>query len=89
MLMHTVPKSVDASLIKDRIKDLKYVKRLKDIHIWSVNADSVLTAKVDIACTCRCVPVAKVREQIIKIAEKRHIQHCNVEITVVPLEESS
>jgi len=87
-LMETAPKSVDSILVRDYIKNLKYVKKLNDMHIWSINHDtSVLTAQVEIACTCRCVPVSKVREQITKIAEKRHIHHCNIEITVVPLEE--
>jgi len=87
-LMETVPKSIDSKALIKSIRDLKYVKELKDIHIWSVNeTDNALTAKVDIACTCQCVPVSKVREQITMIAEKRHINHCNIEITVVPIEE--
>jgi len=87
-LMETVPKSIDSRALIKSIKDLKYVKELKDIHIWSVNeTDNALTAKVDIEGTCNCVPVSKVREQITMIAKKRHINHCNIEITAVPIEE--
>lgn len=87
-LMETVPKSIDSRALIRNIEDLKHVKELKDIHIWSLNeTDNALTAKVDIACTCQCVPVSRVREQITMIAEKRHINHCNIEITVVPIEE--
>jgi len=87
-LMETVPKSVDSRALIKNIQELKHVKELKDIHIWSVNeTDNALTAKVDIACPCECVPVSSVREQITTIAEKNHINHCNIEITVVPIEE--
>jgi len=88
LLMEAVPKSVDTKALIRNIRGVKYVTKLKDLHVWDVGfADSALTVKVDVACECQCVPVSRVREQIIKIAEKRHINHCNIEVRVVPTEE--
>merc|ERR1719285_519103 len=85
VLMDTVPKSVDSKGIMSDISGLKYVKKLKDLHIWNVSyTDTALTAKVEVACGCKCEQSEVVRKQIIQLAEDMDINHCNVDIRVVP-----
>jgi len=85
VLMDTVPKSVDSKGIMSDINGLKYVKKLRDLHIWNVSyTDTALTAKVEVSCACKCQQAVAVREQIIELAEDMDIQHCNVDIRVVP-----
>jgi len=88
VLMETVPKLVDSTVVIRNIKGLQHVKKLRDIHIWNVGYnETAFTAKVNVACDCRCSRSLEVTKQIGKIAKDMGIKHCVIEIEVVPTKE--
>jgi len=88
VLMETVPKAVDPTLVIRNIKGLQHVKKLRDIHIWNVGYnETAFTAKVNVACDCRCNRSVEVTRQIGRIAKDMGIKHCIIEIEVVPTKE--
>jgi len=85
VLMETVPKVVDSTVVIRNIKGLQHVKKLRDIHIWNVGYnETALTAKVNVACDCRCNRSLEVTKKIGKIAMDMGIKHFTIEIEVVP-----
>jgi len=88
VLMETVPKVVDSTLVIRNIKGLQHVKKLRDIHIWDVGYnETAFTAKVNVECDCRCNRSLEVTKQIGKIARDMGIKHCIIETEVVLTEE--
>jgi len=88
VLMETVPKVVDSTVVIRKIKGLQHVKKLRDIHIWNVGYnETALTAKVNVACDCRCKRSLEVTNQIGRIAKDTGIKHCIIETEVVPIKE--
>jgi len=88
VLMETVPKVVDSTVIIRNIKRLQHVEKLRDIHIWNVGYnETALTAKVNVACDCRCNRSLEVTKQIGRIAKDMGIMHCIIEAQVVPTKE--
>jgi len=81
VLMETVPKVVDSTVVIRNIKGLQHVKTLRDIHIWNVGYnETALTAKVNVACDCRCNRSLEVTKQIGRIAKDIGIMHCIIEV---------
>jgi len=88
VLMETVPKAIDSTVVIRNIKGLQHVKRLRDIHIWNVGYnETALTAKVNVSCDCRCIRSLEVTKQIGWIAKDMGIKHCIIETEVVPTKE--
>jgi len=88
VLMDTVPKMLDSTVVIRNIKGLQHVKKLRDIHIWNVGYnETALTAKVNVACDCRCSRSLEVTKQIGKIAKDMGIKHFIIETEVVPTKE--
>jgi len=84
VLMETVPKVLDSTVVIRSIKDLQHVKKLRDIHIWNVGYnETALTAKVNVECDCRCNRSLEVKKQIARIAKDIGIKHCIIETEVV------
>jgi len=91
VLMDTVPKNMDTVKILSSIRNIKYVQDVKHFHVWSVGMDSLaLTVMLDVSGNehgCNCSKRSGVTKRVREIAEDNGIDHCNVEITELSLEE--
>ncbi|HET8685526.1 MAG TPA: cation diffusion facilitator family transporter, partial [Methanosarcina sp.] len=80
LLLEGVPENIDIDAIKEAILSVEGVKRIHDLHIWSLEGETdILTAHVVVENKYLQTP-DKMRQSIKNKLEERHIEHSTLEL---------
>lgn len=80
LLLEGVPAYIDIDKIKEAISSVEGVKRVHDIHIWSLEGETdILTAHVVVEDKYLQIP-ENIKQSIRSILKKRHIEHSTLEL---------
>jgi cobalt-zinc-cadmium efflux system protein len=80
LLLEGVPKYIDIDKVKESILSVEGVRRVHDIHIWSLEGETdILTAHVVVENKYLQKP-ENIKQSIRSILKKRHIEHSTLEL---------
>jgi len=80
LLLEGVPGHIDIDEVKKSVLSVKGVKKIHDIHIWSLEGETdILTAHIVVEDKCLQEP-DKIRQYIKSKLEKHHIEHSTLEL---------
>lgn len=80
VLLQGIPEHINIEEVKKSILSVKGVKKVHDIHIWSLEGETdILTAHVVVKDRCLQEP-NKIRQSIKNELERHHIEHSTLEL---------
>jgi cobalt-zinc-cadmium efflux system protein len=80
LLLEGVPAYIDIDKVKEAISSVEGVKRVHDVHIWSLEGETdILTAHVVVEDKYLQIP-ENIKQSIRSILKKRHIEHSTLEL---------
>jgi cobalt-zinc-cadmium efflux system protein len=80
LLLEGVPAYIDIDKVKEAISSVEGVKRVHDVHIWSLEGETdILTAHVVVEDKYLQIP-ENIKQSIRSILKKHHIEHSTLEL---------
>lgn len=77
ILLQSVPNDVPMQQLEERLRGIKGIQSIHDLHVWSMDGEShVMTLHIVTEET----EVALLKKEVVKIGEEYHIDHTTIEV---------